>query len=75
MKKYDTKFGRKKIVLYGGTGQAKVVRPIIESYGLSVAVIIDDSEGKISPFTDKEIVHGVHGLKKWMAGMKRKIWG
>ncbi len=35
----------KEIILYGGTGQAKVVRPIIEHYGSKVIAVFDDTPG------------------------------
>ena len=39
-----------KIVLWGGTGQAKVLRPIIEHYGSSVVAVVDDTAELKSPF-------------------------
>jgi hypothetical protein len=54
----------KDIVLWGGTGQAKVVRPIIEysGYGALVNAIIDDTPGLKSPFEDVPIYYGKDGF-------------
>lgn len=57
-----------RIVIWGGTGQAKVVRPIIEYYGSQVAAVIDDTPGLASPFPDVPIYEGQTGFKKWVAG-------
>lgn len=55
-----------KMVLWGGTGQAKVLRPIIEHYGSSVVAVIDDTAGLKSPFDNVEIYHGYEQLKPWI---------
>jgi sugar O-acyltransferase (sialic acid O-acetyltransferase NeuD family) len=60
----------KNVILYGGTGQAKVVRPIIESYGVRVVAVFDDTNGLISPFEDKPIYYGFDSLKIWVANNK-----
>lgn len=53
------------VILYGGTGQAKVVRPIIEHQGISVIAVFDDTEGLPSPFADVPIYCGFASLVKW----------
>jgi sugar O-acyltransferase (sialic acid O-acetyltransferase NeuD family) len=53
-------------VLWGGTGQAKVVRPIIEYYGSRVVAVFDDTQGLASPFSDVEIHRGEAGFRKWI---------
>jgi len=55
-----------KVILWGGTGQAKVVRPIIEHYGSRVVAIFDDTPDLKSPFTDIEIYHGSEGFEFWL---------
>jgi len=62
----------KKIIIYGGTGQAKVVRPIINYYGSSVAAIFDDTPDLHSPFDDVDIFVGLEGLKSWLSGIKNR---
>jgi len=44
------------IIFFGGTGQAKVVRPIIEYYGSKVVAVFDDTPKlqnrfRTSPYT------------------------
>jgi len=56
-----------KVILWGGTGQAKAVRPIIEHYGSKVVAVFDDTPGLKSPFPDVELHHGAEGFRKWIA--------
>ena len=55
-----------KVLLWGGTGQAKVVRPIIEHYGSCVVAVFDDTPDLPSPFTDVEIYRGKIGFREWI---------
>lgn len=57
-----------KMILWGGTGQAKILRPMIEYYGSSVMAVIDDTPGLKSPFGDVEIYHGYKQLKPVIDG-------
>ncbi len=61
-----------RIILWGGTGQAKVVRPIIEHYGSKVVAVIDDTPGLPSPFKGVPILQGYDGFKKWIEGEKSR---
>jgi sugar O-acyltransferase (sialic acid O-acetyltransferase NeuD family) len=61
----------KKVILWGGTGQAKVVRPIIEYYGSKVVAVFDDTAGLLSPFPDIEIFYGWEAFQKWVKKQKR----
>lgn len=54
-------------ILYGGTGQAKVVRPILEGASIEVVLVVDDTPNLASPFDDVEIVVGLAGLSAWLA--------
>jgi len=54
-----------KLFLYGGTGQAKVVRPIIEYYGSKIIAVFDDTENLKPPFNDIELYYGFESLLKW----------
>lgn len=60
----------KSVILYGGTGQAKVVRPILEHYGAKVVAVFDDTPNLPRPFPDVPLFRG-HELAKWLAGRKR----
>ncbi len=53
-------------ILYGGTGQAKVVREILRARGVQVVLIVDDTPGLQSPFADVPIVRGMAGLREWL---------
>lgn len=57
------------IILYGGTGQAKVVRPIVEFYGSKVVAVFDDTDGLSPPFGDIALYHGFHSLIEWIKGI------
>ena len=54
------------VILYGGTGQAKVVRPIIESNGAKVVVVVDDTPDLSPPFQDIELLYGMASLDSWL---------
>ncbi|SNQ62984.1 Acetyltransferase [Candidatus Methanoperedens nitroreducens] len=64
-----------KVILWGGTGQAKVVRPIIEYYGSKVVAVFDDTPNLKSPFPDVEIYCGYEQFKKWIASQNREEIG
>ena len=54
----------KQIILYGGTGQAKVVNPIIESLGSKVIAVIDDTPNLSSPIHNVSIYKGYNEFEK-----------
>jgi len=60
-----------KVILWGGTGQAKVVRPIIEYYGARVAAVFDDTPNLPPPFPDVELFCGYEQFRAWIAGQNR----
>lgn len=66
---------KKEIILWGGTGQSKVVRPIIEHYGSRVVAIIDDTPGLKSPFEDIPIYEGKNGFFDFINNKKREDMG
>ncbi len=55
-----------KVIFWGGTGQARVLRPIIESYGSEVLALFDDTPGLASPFKDIPLYHGKNGFLRWL---------
>jgi sugar O-acyltransferase (sialic acid O-acetyltransferase NeuD family) len=55
-----------KVILWGGTGQAKVVRPIIEHYDAKVVAVFDDTPNLPSPFDDVKIYRGYEQFQKWI---------
>jgi sugar O-acyltransferase (sialic acid O-acetyltransferase NeuD family) len=64
----ESRWGRMppRVVLWGGTGQAKVVRPIIEHWGGRVVAVFDDTPGLASPFEDVAIHLGWTGFEAWL---------
>lgn len=57
----------KKIIFYGGTGQAKVMRPIADKIGKLVAVL-DDTPNLPAPFDDVELHSGPECFEEWYSG-------
>jgi sugar O-acyltransferase (sialic acid O-acetyltransferase NeuD family) len=64
-----------KVILWGGTGQAKVVRPIIEHYGSKVVAVFDDTPDLKPPFEDVELYCGPEGFRKWIDNERREELG
>jgi sugar O-acyltransferase (sialic acid O-acetyltransferase NeuD family) len=56
------------VILYGGTGQAKVVRPIVERSGGKVVAVFDDTPDLASPFPDVPILRGYEAFEDWVRG-------
>jgi sugar O-acyltransferase (sialic acid O-acetyltransferase NeuD family) len=59
------------IILWGGTGQAKVVRPIIESRGSRVVAVFDDTPDLPPPFPDVPLYCGMDGFREWLRSQSR----
>jgi sugar O-acyltransferase (sialic acid O-acetyltransferase NeuD family) len=55
-----------RVILWGGTGQAKVVRPIIERSGARVVAVFDDTLGLAAPFPDVPLHIGWTGFNDWI---------
>jgi sugar O-acyltransferase (sialic acid O-acetyltransferase NeuD family) len=64
-----------KVILWGGTGQAKVVRPIVEYYGAKVVAVFDDTPNLKPPFSDIELYCGCEGFQKWIDSQRREELG
>lgn len=60
-----------KVILWGGTGQAKVVRPIIEYYGSRVVAVFDDTPNLPPPFPDVDLYCGWEEFQKWIQSQNR----
>jgi sugar O-acyltransferase (sialic acid O-acetyltransferase NeuD family) len=62
-----------KVILWGGTGQAKVNRPIIEYWRRQkVVAVFDDTPGLPSPFQDVDIYCGWEGFYSWIQKQKKR---
>lgn len=57
-----------RVIVWGGTGQAKVVRPIIELYGREIVAVFDDNSNLKPPFFDIPLYFGKQEFIKWLAG-------
>ncbi len=47
-----------KLIFWGGTGQAKVMRPVIEEQGDELIAVFDDTKNLTPPFRDVPLYHG-----------------
>lgn len=63
-----------RMILWGGTGQAKVVRPIIEHFGGKVVAVFDDTPNLKPPFPDVELYLG-QDFEKWVKTQNLKETG
>lgn len=55
-----------RVILWGGTGQAKVIRPIVEYYGGRVVAVFDDTPDLGPPFQDVPLYEGRRGFEMWI---------
>jgi sugar O-acyltransferase (sialic acid O-acetyltransferase NeuD family) len=55
------------VVLWGATGQARVVRPILDAAGYRVVRIFDNAPGVQSPFSDIPLGGNWYDFTKWRA--------
>ena len=60
------------VFLWGGTGQAKVVRPIIDHYGSKVIAVFDDTPNLPSPFDDIPIYQGWDEFLQWISDQDKE---
>ena len=58
----------RRVIMWGATGQAKVVRPILESAGKELVALFDDTPGLAAPFGDIPLHEGRNGFLNWIAG-------
>jgi sugar O-acyltransferase (sialic acid O-acetyltransferase NeuD family) len=65
----------REMILWGGTGQAKVLRPIIEHFGCAVAAVFNDLPDAEPPFAGIPFHRGPEGFKAWIAGKDRAALG
>ena len=54
------------VIFWGGTGQAKVMRPVIEAQGHRLLGVFDDTTGLAAPFDDVPLIHG-SDFDRWLA--------
>lgn len=64
-----------RVFLWGGTGQAKVVRPIVEYFGSRVVAVFDDTPGLAPPFSDVPLHCGRDAFLRWIEPQRRDDLG
>ena len=55
----------KEIILWGGTGHAKVLRELVGHVGYRVTAVFDNNPDVAAPFPDVPIYYGTEGFFKW----------
>lgn len=55
------------LVLWGGTGQAKVVRPIVDGMGYRLRAVVDRNPDLSAPFADVPLLAGEAVFDRWMS--------
>ncbi len=55
----------KKIVFWGATGHAKVLRELTGHLDYELVALFDNNPEVVSPFSDVRVYHGVEGFEKW----------
>lgn len=55
-----------RVILWGGKGQARVMRPILEYYGAKVVAVFDDDPGVSGTFADVPNYTGWDAFKTWL---------
>jgi sugar O-acyltransferase (sialic acid O-acetyltransferase NeuD family) len=63
-----------KVIFWGGTGQAKVMRPVVEEQGQELIAVFDDTAGLAPPFSDVPLLLGSE-FERWFAGMSGEPLG
>lgn len=58
-------------IIWGATGQAKVVRPILEAAGYRVAALFDNHPNRAAPFADVPIVGDWAAFLRWQENAER----
>jgi sugar O-acyltransferase (sialic acid O-acetyltransferase NeuD family) len=56
-----------KMILWGATGQARVLRECMAAHGVSLVAIFDNNSRTVSPFADIPIRHGTAGFEEWLS--------
>jgi sugar O-acyltransferase (sialic acid O-acetyltransferase NeuD family) len=63
MPRFDTSKG---VVFWGGTGQAKVLRPIVEAMGYRLRAVVDRQVDLAPTFPDVVLLAGEAALDEWL---------
>jgi sugar O-acyltransferase (sialic acid O-acetyltransferase NeuD family) len=63
---------RKPIILWGGTGQAKVLREFIGQCGYRIVALFDNNPLICSPIDGLALYHGKKGFQEWLSRYDKK---
>ncbi len=55
----------KRIVFWGATGQARVLRELTGHLGYKLVALFDNNPGTRSPFPEVPIYYGIEGFREW----------
>jgi sugar O-acyltransferase (sialic acid O-acetyltransferase NeuD family) len=61
-------------IIWGGTGQSKVVRPILEASGCRIILVFDNSGTVRSPFADIPMGGDWDAFLRWRSANSGKFW-
>lgn len=64
-----------RVLLWGGTGQAKVVKPILDDAGHEIALVFDRNPKVEAPFADVGLIHSERERDEFIARHHRKGLG
>ena len=59
----------KPMILWGGTGQAKVLKECMKPTGYRVIAVFDNNQSLQTPFPDVSIFYGKKGFTNWLASI------
>jgi sugar O-acyltransferase (sialic acid O-acetyltransferase NeuD family) len=57
----------RRLILWGATGQAKVLRECVAGSELELAAVFDNNESSVTPFVDVPLYYGWDGFLEWLA--------
>lgn len=61
------------VLFWGGTGQAKVLRPIVEAMGYRLRAVVDRQPELTPPFADVAMLRGETALEEWLMANRRTV--
>ena len=56
------------VIFWGGTGQAKVLRPVVEAMGYRLHAVVDRQPDLMPPFADVTMLASEAALDEWLVG-------
>lgn len=59
-----------RVVFWGATGQAKVLREALSGDGLTLVALFENDRSVVSPWADVPLFYGPQGLSEWIGGQK-----